>query len=44
MLLVSYYLIIKSKAMKVRSIFQKDPGACCGTGSDCCNITDWGCC
>jgi hypothetical protein len=40
MLLVSYCLIIKSKAMKV----QLDPGPCCGTGSDCCNITDWGCC
>jgi hypothetical protein len=31
--------------MKKNNQLQKDPGGCCGTGSECCgNITDWGCC
>jgi hypothetical protein len=30
--------------MKVGSITMKDPGGCCGTGSECCSMTDWGCC
>jgi hypothetical protein len=41
MLLVSYCITIKSKAMKKYD--QKDP-ACCVPGSECCVIADLGCC
>jgi hypothetical protein len=38
---VSYYFIIKSKAMKANIQQTNDPGngGCCGGG-----LTDWGCC
>jgi len=38
----SYFLTIKSKAMKSNTQMQFDPnngGGCCGGG-----MTDWGCC
>ena len=38
MLLVSYFFIIKSKAMNTNTKNDPGNGGCCG------GVTDWGCC